>query len=264
MLIILLIINYCFTLKWDWIFQNSNTQLSDNLGEYNTPPLYPSARFNYASYVINNNTLILFGGMTSYFTQNDLWKYNLNTDQWSIIRSDGTGSSNPTTFNYPGSRYGLSFLKSSYNSSKLLLFGGFGGPGESYYLNQLWSWNYKIEDTNMFYISPGSNPTIDGFNELMTNIQPGGVRSYCHTFIPERNANYIFGGWGVDQNGFIGSLNRWWKLIETNDTDVFWGWERGSGDRNIPDHLLIQVQEYIQHVGIMQVICIYMVELMMY
>ena len=98
--------------------------LSDNNGEYGTQGIAdqnnkPGSRNSASTWTDGNNNLWLFGGngfdeSTSYQDLNDLWKYNIITNEWTWVKGNKNGNiygsygtiEIPGNNNKPGSRHG--------------------------------------------------------------------------------------------------------------------------------------------------------------
>jgi hypothetical protein len=84
-----------------------------------------------------NNDFELFGGMDSILF-NDLWDYNLITNEWTLMSSNGTGNYGTklisSSSNLPNARAGSLGWKD--NNGNLWMFGGTGGNFNSY--NDMW------------------------------------------------------------------------------------------------------------------------------
>ncbi|MFI5130673.1 MAG: kelch repeat-containing protein, partial [Chitinophagales bacterium] len=126
------------TSQWTWM---KGDNVVDKPGVYGLQAVAadsnkPGARYLSLSWMDNNNNLWLFGGSgfngNTQGSLNDLWKYNILTDQWVWIKGDSLVNS-PGVYgtqgqadinNRPGARYtSVSWTDASGN---LWLFGGYG------------------------------------------------------------------------------------------------------------------------------------------
>jgi N-acetylneuraminic acid mutarotase len=204
-----------------------------------SPTIDPGGRHGAATWVDASGNLWLFGG-EGYSTSNnvcwlnDLWKYNVSTNQWTWIR----GSNGPNQIgnyglqgiasvsNEPGSReFSASWVDASGN---FWLFGGdgfssnntFGRLGDLWKYNpitNIWIWmkGFNIINQNGVYGSQ-STPSI--------NNNPG-ARYASATWLDATGNLYMFGGRGFPASGFGGFLNDFWKY---NVTSNQWTWINGS------------------------------------
>lgn len=192
------------------------------------------------TWVDNSGNLWLFGGSIGISYLNDLWKYDISTNQWTWVSGDnvpgqsgiyGTqGISSP--LNKPGAR--IVFTSWKDNNGDLWLFGGQGdiasGGGE---LNDLWK--YSIILNEWTWVS-GSNTTDQPgvYGSLCTpslsNV-PGARMETRARWTDECGNFYIFGGIGHASSGSIGSLNDLWQY---NITANEWTWMSGDNVTNQP------------------------------
>ncbi|MCC6370150.1 MAG: T9SS type A sorting domain-containing protein [Bacteroidia bacterium] len=158
-----------FTNQWTFMGGNNTSQPNGNYGSIGVPANsnMPGGRSDCAWSSDINGNLLLFGGSgydassSSQLNLNDLWRYNISTNQWTWIKGSsmssqtgvyGTqGISSPS--NTPGSRSGSAFWTDA--SGKFYIFGGHGFssvPGNS--LNDLWKYDNV---TNEWTWLKGSN-----------------------------------------------------------------------------------------------------------
>ncbi len=144
---------------WTWESGDINGNVS---GVYGTQGLAavgnkPGARVAGSGFADSLGNLFLFGGIgygnSTEGELNDLWQYNIASNQWTWLKGDSTLNNNGIygikgtagISNKPGSRFGNTTWAGG--SGNLYLFGGTGYAtnGISEYLNDLW----KISATNM-------------------------------------------------------------------------------------------------------------------
>ena len=225
------------TNQWTWI---KGSPFSNQAGYYGVK-LVPSSSNDpkgrhetSATWVDNNNNLWLFGGTGNLNSMNDLWRYNITTNQWTWMNGDSTlskpgiyGTINVSgSENSPGSRW--VFAKWQSEADYFYLFGGvgydaFGNHGK---LNDLWLYSAAI---NQWTWISGNN-TVE---------QEGSVNSMCvssETNLPsarmENRAtwkdtcnNFIMFG-GYNEHGYYNDL---WSYNIKHDK---WTWIGGD---NIPN-----------------------------
>ena len=141
--------------NWTWV-KGSNEE--DEHGNYGisgglTLNLTPGARYGANSWTDLSGNLWLFGGygygISTIGWLNDLWKFDINTNEWISINGSvspnqqGTygiqGQAHPT--NKPGGRYGS--LSWSDAADQLWIFAGsgFDGSGNAGFLNDMWKYD---------------------------------------------------------------------------------------------------------------------------
>ena len=233
--------------KWTWV---SGSQTANVEGVYGTmgetsPDTFPGAREYAIGWIDGSDNLWLFGGVTDCngsschpdYTLNDLWKYDGSNWTWmsgsNTIAQAGTYGTKavPDSANIPGARkQSVSWIDIAGN---FWLFGGYGvdGEGNMGNLNDLW----KYDGSNWTWMS-GSNienqPGNYGSNgDPSADIIPGS-RYGSISWIDSEGNFWLFGGYGLDGQGYYGNLNDLWKYDGS-----YWVWESGSNTRN-------QVGEY--------------------
>ncbi|MDI1354724.1 MAG: kelch repeat-containing protein [bacterium] len=159
--------------EWTWVKGGNNINQNGVYGTQGTasPANMPGSRFGGITWTDGIGTMWLFGGKgfpgTGVLTGelNDLWSYNISTNQWTWIKSSSVidqpgvyGTQGfPGNTNRPGSRHGsVSWIDGSNN---LWLFGGSGFPtsGGSGDLNDLWKYtNCFISPITMSIVSKDS------------------------------------------------------------------------------------------------------------
>ena len=129
---------------WTWVSGSSSpNQLSMGTS--------PGARHDSVAWIDSTGNLWLFGGVGYGPTNtlgelNDLWKFNLGTQQWTWVNGSnqvnqlGSYGSQPGTRGMPGARSSANawFSSGIGTSGSLWLFGGLEGAGN--YLNDLWQY----------------------------------------------------------------------------------------------------------------------------
>jgi len=217
------------TNEWTWV---KGTQQAAQLPVYGTqgvsdPANTPGERgFGSVSWVDTAGHLWLFGGN---FTNNDLWKYDITTNEWTWV--NGANSLNapsvhgvlgvPSVTNVPGARReACSAWTDSLNN--LWMLGGYGYDENGIFgqLNDLMKYNISTNEWtwmngSMFSNDPG-NYGVKGVPDP-ANSPPA---RFTHTKWKDKNGNFwIFGG------GYPQQYNDVWKYdISTNE----WAWMAGT------------------------------------
>jgi N-acetylneuraminic acid mutarotase len=221
---------------WTWVGGDDTINAKSVYGTRGVyhPTNKPSARQNATAVVGTDGNFWLFGG--SYLDKNELWKYNINNNQWAWISGDSSinhlgiyGTLGVAAAgNKPGGRArAVSWVD---NSGNFWLWGGEGwdSNGALGYLNDLWKYNpttdlwtwvkgdktiNKLNKTAPF----GSTGTSDPMN------QPG-ARFGASSWKDTAGYFWLFGGYGY---GFFSAtfLNELWKY---NPVTNIWTWVNGD------------------------------------
>lgn len=233
--------------NWTWIDGNKNAGTS---GVYGTQGVASSSNLpggrNYsASWTDNNGNFYLHGGFGKdaqggKSNLNDLWKWDGTNWTWvsgdSIINANGTftnkGIADPSSM--PGAIYGtLANWKKADNT--LWFWGGYGysANGDLGYLNNMWKYDVNSGqwtwvagdigiDTAGFYGTKGGN----------TPFNTPGPRYGAVSWKDTNNTFWLFGGYGNNAYGHLGSMNDLWQY---NGDIQAWIWMSGADStRNEP------------------------------
>ena len=215
---------------WTWI---KGSNIKDQNGSYGTiatssPTNNPGSRAFSTGWPDGAGNFWILGGdgwdataSTANGKLNDLWKYNITTNEWTWIKGSSTynqngiyslqGLSNST--NMPGGRSGSISWKDAVGN--FWLFGGEGYPNSGTAvgaLNDLWK--YNTASNEWAWIKGTSLVNQNGvYGSLsvpaLTNLP--GARSLHSGWIDSSNDLYIFGGQGQAASGPAGNLNDMWK-----------------------------------------------------
>ena len=194
----------------------------------------PGSRDESISWTDKSGDLWLFGGrgytaLNSYL--NDLWKYNVSTNQWTWMKGDNTenvagvygsaGVSDPA--NKPGNRAG-SVSWTDLNGN-LWLFGGesFNTGLNNNYYNDLWKYDPL---TNQWTWINGNNlPNFTGYYTTQGGYGVPGARQGSVSWTDQSGNLWLFGGQGFGSTSSYGYLNDLWKYDITSNQ---WTWEDGA------------------------------------
>ncbi len=234
------------TNQWTWM---SGSDAADPAASYGTTGVpgstnTPGGRSYPGTWTDPAGNLYLFGGFGvdasgNYGYLNDLWRYNINTGQWTWLKgsnnADQTGSYGstgaPSNSNSPGGRNTPSCWRDA--SGFLWLFGGYGmdsAPGVSDLMNDLWKYD---PGSNQWTWVKGSNlsgaPGVYGQlgNPATANVP--GARAGSPCWEDSFGYFYLFGGNGYDGQGNFDMLNDLWKYNPVNNQ---WTWMNGSNQLN--------------------------------
>ena len=228
------------TNEWSWMHGDTSAGAFPNHGTkgISSPANTPGARCETAcSWTDNNGNLWLFGGTNNGagVCYNDLWKYNITTNEWTWMSGDnlpnqvgiyGTrGVSNPA--NKPGSRWCYTSWKDS--TGNLWLFGGIEAAsiiGMSFF-NDLWK--YDIASNEWTWMSGSNQQNQPGFYGTQcttsTLTSPGSRGETRACWKDECNNFWIFGGRDLNFNFY----NDLWRYNLITDR---WYWVSGSSSVN--------------------------------
>lgn len=255
--------------QWTWISGDSTA--TSQLGVYGVqgtaaPENKPGGRHYACAWVGSDGNLWLFGGegMASKSSShvyvrgelNDLWKYNIQTNQWSFEKGDATVAGiwggqygrygtqgQPAVGNNPGSRReAASWVDANGN---LWLFGGRGFNSNSQVadaLSDLWKYDPV---TRMWTWVKGDNigaqTGIYGTKGIPGINNNPGSRELAAAWVDENDQLWLFGGYGGDARGGFTHLNDLWVYNKFTNT---WTWVNGDtlgnlvgkfGTRGVPD-----------------------------
>ena len=238
--------------QWTWVngsnanYVNSNHGLQGVASTSNTP----GARTGSISWVDVSGNFWLFGGFGSASNgagyENDLWKYNPGTNQWTWMHGDTTALLNGDNVsllsvfgtkgiraaaNKPGARSGA--VGCTDRSGNFWLF---GGQREQYptvvHYNDLWK--YDVSTNQWAWISGDSAVnarSVYGIKGIAAAGNAPGSRVGAQSWTDSSGKLWLFGG-AFDVNaGKPKALNDLWSYDETGD---LWTWVRGDSSPNSP------------------------------
>jgi hypothetical protein len=239
--------------EWTW---ESGSNTPDKNGTYGTqgtaaPANVPGVRnFGSVSWTDASGNLWLFGGngFDSAGTNasngggdlNDLWKYNINSNEWTwesglnLISQNGNYGTQSTAAltNIPGARD--TAANWTETSGNLWLFGGnsLDSTGATGLINDLWKYNIATGEwtweSGLNFVSQNGNYGTQG-TAALTNVP--GARQDSVTWTDASGNLWLFGGFGLDSAGTNtgGNLNDLWKY---NISIGKWTWVNGSNLAN--------------------------------
>ncbi|MBK8038025.1 MAG: choice-of-anchor D domain-containing protein [Verrucomicrobiaceae bacterium] len=224
---------------WTWVkgttvinsFAVNGTQGTANIA--NTP----GGRSATMTWTDAAGNLWLFGGFNSSGTyNNDLWRFDRATAQWTWVKGSNTANQVGTygiqgtanAANTPGSRQGgYTWIDSS---GMLWLFGGFGFPSSGTtagQLNDLWKYDPAINNWTWVKGSAviNSNGTYGSQLTPAAGNTPGGRQQGC-AWLDTLGRLWLFGGSGLPATGTVaGNLNDLWQFDPTTGN---WTWMKGN------------------------------------
>lgn len=241
------------TNKWTWIRGDSSVNRTSVYGiqgvtnNTNNPGGFQHA----TSWVDPSGNFWLFGGELCFGgISNDLWRYNLTTNQWTWMRGDGV-------INVPGV-YGIAGIASASNkpsarwggsswvddAGHLYLFGGY--EFNVGYKNDLWT--YTPFTNEWTWVKGDMGGDVLGFYGAVGVASPLGKpvsRREAMSWQDKSGNFWLFGGRGVSNDGWSGiALNDLWRIISPI-TYTFTGngdWNTGSNwlNNKVPSDTITQ------------------------
>lgn len=218
--------------QWVWVKGSANIDVPGNYGTMGNASSSnePGARYVSTGWRDTFGNLWLFGGL-GYSAMggfedglNDLWKYNISTNQWTwvnggsgLLQPGVYGTQNVTaTGNYPGARYG-SCGWSDANGNFYLFAGRAIDLTATSIVSHNDLWKYS-PSTNLWTWLKGPNTGQNAGNygtkgvPSVTNMPS--ARVFAHVWKSSSNTAWVFGGNGVDSSQIVGKKNDLW-LLET-------------------------------------------------
>lgn len=233
--------------QWRWIKGGNQAVQAGVYGQQGTGNLNntPGSRYSSSSWADGSGNLWLFGGygcsgsVNTVGDLNDLWKYNLLTNQWTWIRGSNTvdqqgvyGTQGVSAAgNDPGGRaQGMSWADLSGN---FWMLGGYGfatGPAADI-MSDLWKYNPA---TNQWaFINGASTNASQGVYGTMGVAAPAnkpGARYGSSAWSDGQGGFWLFGGYGFDaSNTTPYFMNDLWKYDVAGN---LWKWVKGSSAGN--------------------------------
>jgi N-acetylneuraminic acid mutarotase len=229
--------------QWTWM---KGDAVPNQVGIYGTKGIAsstnkPGSRFGSATWVDGSGNLWLFGGDYnpdgfSKNQANDLWKYNITSNQWTWISGDSIynqfgvygNKGVASNSNNPGSR--VDPISWTDNLGNFWLFGGLGYAKTTQgFLNDLW--NYNISSNQWTWINGDSisnQYTVYGNKNISNSTNKPGARIAGFSIKDASGNFWLMGGNGLPNSGNNGYLNDLWKYnIATNQ----WSWVSGDSSR---------------------------------
>lgn len=241
----------CSHNEWAWKGGlNANSNGNGNPGVYGTlgtaaATNVPGTRdFGSVTWTDTSGNLWLFGGSGNDSTGaagdlNDLWKYNIASEEWTWVNGSNLNGSNPANLtgtygtlntpdpnNLPGARdSGVGWIDSSGN---LWLFGGEGNDsaGTFGYLNDLWE--YSVANNEWTWKAGSNLANQPGTYSATPMVTQTGLVPSARGFATVQNINgvvWLFGGFGNDSTGDGTALNPG----EQDNLNDLWQYNIGTG-----------------------------------
>ncbi len=234
--------------EWTWFKGDSAVQKPGIYGSKGVSSINnnPGSRFSSMTWSDLSGNLWLFGGqgwIREFLSGdlNDLWKYNITTNEWTWMKGD-TSSSVASVYGQKGissinNKLGSRFYSTTWTdlSGNLWLFGGnsYSNTSSNYYYNDLWKFNSNSNE--WIWISGDSIPNNTGNygNQGVTNLSNNpGARNQSSGWMDSNGILWLFGGYGYASNSITtkGYLNDLWKF---NTLTNEWTWVKGDSIINV-------------------------------
>ena len=165
-----------------------------------------------SSLTFYNNYLFLFGG-TGYYVRkhNELWRYDIENQRWSIIEQ---------SYKKPSKMHGHKVVAFK---GHIILYGGTNLNGKTHY-NDLWVLNLKTYNWKLINVEPKSKPCkrtgfcFELFNDKI--ILCGGIETLKNR--SEQTLRRLHDCYFIDANILIGhnTRNVCWNQINVNLPDI--------------------------------------------
>ena len=268
------------TNEWAWMSGTLKTEQIGIYGALGKPAddNIPGNRTYAASWTDSGGHLWLFGGFGfdgfgNWGYINDLWEFNISTNQWTWMNGSSTMKGTcdtasdpnycgepgvygtlgkPDAANSPGGRQAAASWTDK--SGNLWLFGGYGldANGTEGYLNDIWEftpatneWTWRGGNSTMLCLYCGQRGIYGTLGEPAGRNIPGS-REQAAYWTDNTGNFWLFGGDGCDYKGNEGYLSDLWEFTPAtnewtwvNGLESVPGFEWGNagvyGDLGIPD-----------------------------
>ncbi|MDA9563860.1 gliding motility-associated C-terminal domain-containing protein [Flavobacteriales bacterium] len=204
--------------EWTWMHGDKTGSPSGNPGAIgvSNPANTPEGRKEGSiGYNPNTNIAWMFGGSGSNGKMNDIWTFNLNTNEWTWM--DGSSASaQPANWGTLGTSAPTNIPEAKRSASEwidaegnLWIWGGDNGPGSPQDL-----WKYDVSIGEWTWLSGLSTPNGVGIYGTMGTPDPNnlpGARERAVSWMDKTGTLWLFGGRGSDDSNYGGKLNCTWK-----------------------------------------------------
>jgi N-acetylneuraminic acid mutarotase len=239
--------------QWTWVGGSNKVAQAGVYGTLGTPDAknIPGARYGAATWTEKNGAVWLFGGLgydadgdlggyTGHGELNDFWEFDPTTNQWTWMGGSSTYDTyggyagvygvqgTPDPANFPGSRGAAATWTDP--SGNFWLFGGTGYGANarlgSGYLSDLWKFDPSTKEWT--WVSGSTTVGQPGVYGTIGTPDQGdfpGSRNFASAWTDSDGHLWLFGGNGIDADGYGGWLNDLWEF---DPSTTEWTWIGGS------------------------------------
>lgn len=175
---------------------------------------YPANRSLAASWVAPDGSLYLYGGVNTFNTLSDLWKFNILTSTWFKISDKGQyyngDYTTPDNF-YPPSLYDpITWV----DSNKFYLTTGRPDSPIPRSLSSIWTFDLTTDKWTFDQLNDAKPPS-GNYNWAAQPIYPADRFKTTHA-VANNGDIFIFGGFGNTTNFSYSAVNDFWKYTKTS------------------------------------------------
>lgn len=222
--------------EWTWM---SGSNLRNSAGSYGTinvtsPTNQPPSRY-WSEMWFHNDRLYLFGGVSSGGNRNDVWYFDLTTEEWVWVKgSNGLNTpgvygtiNTPAASNDIGARNSFALTPLNTGDS-VYVFGGFGTDvnGNGGVLNDMWIY---VASNNEWTWVNGDNVrnaiSTYGVQGVFDAANTPGARRYVAPANRGDSLIYFYGGFGKQMTTTNADVSELWVFDPSNNQ---WAFLEGS------------------------------------
>jgi N-acetylneuraminic acid mutarotase len=231
------------TNEWTWVNGDSAV---DQVGKYGTMGVaddtnQPGGRESAVAWKDTQGNLWLFGGLAFGIYRdypgiiNDLWKYDILTNQWTWMKGNDLQAYIPGVYgvrevedaaNTPGPRLGSAGWAD--NNGYLWLWGGLGmseSPGAGGLLNDLWKYNTTTGNWTWIQGSKTINQHNSGAKGIADDLNSPSGRQYPFNWIDQEGNLWIYSGFSTAPNEPSYNPSDLWRYQPRTNQ---WTWMKGD------------------------------------
>jgi hypothetical protein len=225
------------TNMWTWV----SGEINNTTGNYVDMGIasnnsFPTSRYGGFCWTDNLNNLWLFSGdiyqgSNQYNNIDDVWKYNIDTNQWTWMKGI-----NPNISGYSTAVLGTLGIESPANTpggNRMYEGSVWKTNNNDVYIrgNSVYLWKYNMTTNNWAIVNNNSSSNYGIQNvENTTNTPP--ITSNAMTWVDTNNNLWMFGGL-YDYVGNSGPKMNYNTLWKYNTTTNKWSWKKGKNPNTI-------------------------------
>ncbi|HTT04060.1 MAG TPA: kelch repeat-containing protein [Steroidobacteraceae bacterium] len=231
--------------QWTWVSGGTGSDAGGVYGVLGATSsgTTPGARYAASAWIDASGSLWLFGGYgvdsNGHVGElDDLWKFSPVSGDWTWVGGGDAGNASgvygtqgaPAASNTPGARQASSAWTDA--AGNLWLFGGYGydSNGNVGELNDLWQYNQA--SGQWMWVSGVQAFGASGLYGAQGTAAVGnvpGARQAASTWSDSAGNLWLFGGYGYDAAGELGTLNDLWQYSSASGQ---WTWVSGASKFN--------------------------------